>query len=347
MPRAAACLLFLTTSSAITLAEIVPTPGTLRVEPVFESSDLVCNCSVQSLTIQDRAIEIMGRPAIHRKVAANVAINDVFKGPSGLSPSFRVRYDEEIQMGLKVRGSRLGLSEGETALLFLRESQPGYFEFADPFLGATPFHALSQTAGEPGLVKLQHALAATLKSPERKDRARALLLLQQFDSLDANALAAVAPFSNSDDPEIAFPALGALLKTRTQEGVERLRTYLDAHSSGDQPMAAISVGTELGEVSDSKCRKTLEELTTSRFVAIKYGAMDALRRMGDPESAPTLVARLDDPDQSVSYVALITLAEIFRKFDGDYAPSMYLFAKKPDYYTQLWKQWWAERNHKE
>ena len=53
--------------------------------------------------------------------------------------------------------------------------------------------------------------------------------------------------------------------------------------------------------------------------------------------------RLDDPDVKVRYLATITLSEIFRK-GGDYAPSMYLFDKNPDFYTGRWKIWWAEQS---
>ena len=61
---------------------------------------------------------------------------------------------------------------------------------------------------------------------------------------------------------------------------------------------------------------------------------------------PTIVLRLDDPDRATQYLAVITLAEILGKYEGDYAPSMYLFDKKTQYYVGLWKQWWTDEGSK-
>lgn len=68
--------------------------------------------------------------------------------------------------------------------------------------------------------------------------------------------------------------------------------------------------------------------------------MQALRAMRDPSNARILVERLDDPDSSIQYLAVITLAETFGKY-GDYAPTMYLFDQDPARYIALWKQWWS------
>jgi len=77
---------------------------------------------------------------------------------------------------------------------------------------------------------------------------------------------------------------------------------------------------------------------------IRRGAMQALRLMKNPQAAPTLVKRLDDTDGYVRYLAVISLAETFGKYE-DYAPSMYLFDDNPGFYISLWKDWWAHEGH--
>jgi len=324
-------------------ADIATTPGSLSIGPAFEHADLVCNCYVESLQVRDEPIIINGRSALHRRVTATVEIIQDYKQHVPSTSRVTVHYELDVEAGLRVRGSRAGLREREHALLFLTEFDDHY-EFTDPYIGAVRFDSLPKLSGEAGLEMLERVLVREATGAVRADQFKALQLLQGLSKPDAEAEAAVYPLTTSDDPEIAFPALGVLLKTKSPESVERLKYYLDGHGTGTQPIAAISVGTELGLVADARCRKAVEALTTSRFVAIKYGAMDSLRRMRDTASAPTLINRLDDPDRSVQYVAVITLAEIFAKYDGDFAPSMYIFDKKPNYYTGIWKQWWAERS---
>ena len=183
-------------------------------------------------------------------------------------------------------------------------------------------------------------------SGNREDVIRALQLLQGLDSFEQATLSAVAALCDSEVPEVAIPALGVLLKTKTPESVEQLKRYLDKYKGNVQPLALISVGSELGRIDSVKALPLVEGLATSRFVAVRYGAMDAIRRIKSPKSVPFLVARLDDTDATIQYVALITLAEVLGKYDDNFAPSMYLFDKKPLYYVGLWKRWWAEEGSK-
>jgi hypothetical protein len=53
-----------------------------------------------------------------------------------------------------------------------------------------------------------------------------------------------------------------------------------------------------------------------------------------------MVKRLDDSDGYIQYLAVISLAETFGKYE-DYAPTMYLFDRNPRFYIGLWKSWWV------
>jgi hypothetical protein len=152
------------------------------------------------------------------------------------------------------------------------------------------------------------------------------------------------PLSSSNDAEVAFSTLGLLLKARTPGVIEKLRHYLDGYKSDAEPLALIAIGSTLSEIGDVSALSDLEELSGSNHVAIKLGALDAIRRMKSRASVPVLVRRLRDPNQTAQYVSLITLAEIFGKLDVDYAPAKSLFDKNPRYYTNLWEKWWAEQS---
>lgn len=194
-------------------------------------------------------------------------------------------------------------------------------------------------------MKLQHVLVGVARDSDTVDRIKALRLLQGFESFDQTLYRALLRFGTRAI-EIAFTALGVLLKTRTPDSVERLKHYLDDYQGAAEPVALVSIGSELGQISDAKALTTIEALSSSRYVSIRFGAMDAMRLMRNPKSAATLVERLDDPNGTVQYLAVITLAEIFGKHDGDYAPTMNLFDEKPREYIQLWKLWWAQNGNK-
>jgi len=322
------------------MADIVP--GTLDVKAAFEKSDLVCNCFVRSIAIMEER-SIVNRPGvsiIRRRMRANVEIKDLYKSREPNGQSIVVEYVRDIP---NMSASQPGLSVGEKALLFLKATGPATYMFADPFLGATPFSSLPRQTGKLGLAKLESALVGASLLGNQYNRSNALRLLQGFESLDQASFARIVPLSTSKDPEIAFSALAILLKTRTPESVERLKRYLDGYK-GDEPIAVQSIGTELGRIRDVRALPAIEVLSRAKFVPVRYGAMDAMRGMKSRQSAPTLVQRLDYPDSLVQYLAVITLAEIFGKYE-DYAPSMYLFDKNPRRYIDLWKKWWAEQGH--
>jgi len=321
------------------LGEIVPTPGTQAVIPVFERADLVCNCVVESLRVVDeQERERHGKPFLWRRVVATVRINDSYNKEMPSDSQISVAFEEERPI-TRVMPT---LSEGESGLMFLRlAASSSAYEFADKFLGVTRFSSLPVVQGAPGPAKLQSALAGVLYAGRAEDQMHAVHLLQGFDNPNAEALAGLLPLSNSTDPEVALSSLAILLKARTPGAVQRLENYLNAYK-GREPLALLSVGTELGRVSDRGDLASLEALASSEHLSIRLGALAGIRNMRSPHSAAVLAGRLDDPDIKVRYLATITLSEIFRK-GGDYAPSMYLFDKNPDFYTERWKGWWAEQ----
>jgi hypothetical protein len=321
-------------------------PGSVPVETVFGGASLVCNCFVESLEDHTYPIEVRGRASTRHEVTARVATRDVYKSDDFRITNFTVQYVVDEQEGQRVGGSRLGLLKGETVLLFLTKTGTDTYEFANPFIGATQFSSLPIQEGDLGLLRLQRVLMMVVQRSEPLDQLRALRVLLGFDHITDDTLSAVTPLTQSDNPDIALTALGVLLRTKSVDSVERLERYLESHTSRAEPSALFVIGPELGQISSAKALPALEALSGSKILSIRHGAMDAIRKIRSPKSVRFLMAKLDDPDSTVQYVALITTAEILGKYEGDFAPSMYLFDKKPQYYLGLWKQWWAEEGSK-
>lgn len=321
--------------------EVGPIPGTQPIGPIFGLSDVVCLCSIQfvEVTQGEPAADFAVSKTLRRQVTMRAEARHIYKSDRPDTQQFLIEYTEDVGITSPIRTV---LERGDTALLFLKAVSPTAYQFGDRFLGVTRFSALPNGAGGSGLGGLETTLATLARQENKDDRLNALRLLQGFDSLSQNSLSSVNTLISSEDPQIAFAALAVLLKTGTPSAVEKLKHYVESYQGTAEPISLISIGTELGEVSNEKALSTIEALASCRFQSIRYGATQSLRKMRNPQAAPILVQRLDDPNSTIQYLAVITLAETLGKFEGDYAPSMYLFDKKPQYYVGIWKKWWTE-----
>ena len=276
---------------------------------------------------------------VQRGVTMRAVPKQIYKTDRPDAQEIRIEYTEAVGVASP---ARTVLERGDRALLFLKATSPTTYQLGDRFLGVTRFTALPSGSGGAGLNGLEIALASLLRQQSKADRLNALRLLQGFDAVSQDTLASANALISSDDPDIAFTALAVLLKTGTPSAVEKFKRYADSYTGTAEPIALVSIGTELGQISNTKALAMIESLSSSRLQSIRYGAMQSLRRMRTPQAVPTLIQRLDDPNSTIQYLAVITLAESINKLEGDYAPSMYLFDKRPQYYVGLWKQWWEE-----
>lgn len=320
-------------------SDIVPVPGTQAVRPVFEASDLVCNCSVKSLSVIGQQ-PIPQSSVIRKRMQATVEIQDVYKSWASATGAILLQFELDTPSS---SAAQPALTPGETAILFLKSTGPNLYEFTDPFLGVTPFHTPPpRETGGTGMAKLESALTLTLQHSNRDDSLNALRLLQCFDSLSQDSLAATGTLTTSQDLELALGALAVLLKEGTPTAAEKLKLWLESYKGNAQPISLVSVATELADIRDVRVISAMEALTSSRYSAVRRGAVQSLRKMRSVRSGPVIAQRLDDSDQAIQYLAVITLSEVLGKYDGDYGPSKYLFDKRPQYYIGLWKQWWAD-----
>jgi|SRR6185312_2142382 hypothetical protein len=312
-------------------SEIQPEPGTQPIRPIYNASDLVCNCVVTSTRLLSKEkVESVGNPVFSEHKLATLKIDDLYKGPDALSGEITTHFDDQL------------LQEGERVVLFLKFSGADIYTPTDVFVGVTKINTLEPVKSNvTGLARLEEALSEALMHSQRDDAINAMHVLQGFDNLDPNVVSALIGFTNSPDPEVAFAAIAIVLKAKPHDGVGILAKSLDSYKGETQPSSLFSIGSQLGHVDDLQSLETIQKLSNSRFLSIRFGAMDALRRMKSYESIPTLLTRLDDSSKDIRYVAVITLAEITGK-SGDYAPTMNLFDNKPNYYVNLWRTWQRE-----
>ena len=340
--------LLLIAMTATVAGTIVPIPGTVRVRPVFDKSDIVCECVVRKiLNVHDHQMNVDGVLRTVRDVTATVDVEDLYKQTRGGRGNTAVTVEEHSPQNPLGPGSILESMQGKSAIVFLVDDKNNdVFEFSDPFIGATTFERIPRQSNAAGIAKLEGTLVAIATRSPKEDQAKALHLLQGFDQLSDNSSRTITAVSQSQNPEVAFAAIAVLLKARTPTSVELLVQKLREYTGATEPMSVFTIGIELGQFKDERARPVLESLLNSRFESIRTGALEGLRSIKSPESGAALIRSLDDPSQRVQYIAVITLAEIFNKGDETYGPSMPLFANHPLQYIAAWKKWWAEREQR-
>src|SRR5882724_2317386 len=336
--------LIVSSLSVFLIGQPGPVPGTQRIDRVFNSADVVCSCKALSTVVESEEPQ-QPAPNVLRHIRANVEIQDLFKpGKLRVGDRLTLRF---VQQYPGVSMALPGMGQSETAILFLKETADGSYEFADRWMGANHFQVLPRATSGTGLAGLESALLAILEQTPaggpNHDDLRALYLLEGFPKLSSTGVSRMAHFANSPDANIALAAIGTLMKSRSRQSVELLKTYLDDYKGDKEPMSVWSIGAWLPQISDPEALPALVALTGSRFTSVQVGALDALRKMKSPSSAAVLVQRLDDSNSTVRYQAIITLAETFGK-DREFAPSMKLFNDDPEKYVTLWKTWWSEQH---
>ena len=334
----AALLSFVGIARAALLAQNVdgfmPVSGTQRVKPIFDGSDLVCMCTHESThtAVQEGLWDsAAGRPVARITTTMTFAIAIAYKENRSVTQQFAVRLVQDSPLPLPPPFKTF--KKGQPFLLFLVSISPTMYETADRFLGMNLFSIIPAGPTAGGFSGLQMTLAQIVAQPDREDKLRALYLLEGFDAISQQTKALMWRIADSSDFEIAMTAWAVLLKSRSPKVVAGLLGYLNAHPPPQQPTEAVIGVTEgLSSIRDERALASLEQLASSKYFEIRSGALYALRGIKDPRSIRTLIQGLDDERPELRYRALITLAEILRKYEGDYAPSMYLFDKDPQYY---------------
>jgi HEAT repeat protein len=140
----------------------------------------------------------------------------------------------------------------------------------------------------------------------------------------------------NSDSEIALAIHAVLIKSGDPDEVARFAAFEEKNRTGDF-IKFISIGSALNNVRNPQAVASLIQLTDSPLIAIRRGALGALRSIKTVKSVPALIRHLDDSDSISRYIADISLSEILNK---NYPPVIDLFEKDESKYINAWKTWW-------
>jgi hypothetical protein len=321
----------------------MPIPGSLKIKPVFDGSAVVCLCRIQAVSVKAQS-EPGNNDIVRQTVQIEAEIRQLFKYQSdGKRHFITILVEHEIPAQL-ARESVYVI--GDNYLFFLVPNSTGGYILSDPVIGASRFKSIPAESSKSGLGHLASALGKIASLGDKEDRVRSLQLLARYEAVPADAALALRNLTQEADPEIALWAFAALLRPNAVDSLQDLVDYLDSHNGDGKSWALMIIQGKLVQYRAPEVLGLMQKLNRSRYPNMRLGAMQYLRSMRSRESARTLIERLDDSDSAIRYLAVITLAGTFEKSDGDYAPSMYLFDQKPEYFMHLWRKWWIDEGIK-
>ncbi len=335
------CLILVICLMSEAKGDILPMPGSQPVDPVFDTSAVVCSCVVlQSNTVSSTKEMRAGKIVIVQSVEATMQITDVYKGQT-IEPNQElvVRFTSEIPITGNTGAS---VAKNERGLMFLLHTADGKYSFADPYLGAVPLNGLPSSSEGIGIVKLQNALVQDLSKSGVEEQGEVLNLLQGIRGTSDQESTVLQQTSLSTSTTIAFKSIAVLMKSNPVLATARLAYRMRQGDTSPDGLVSAILTTQLTAITNPEAKHNLEELTGIGKSDIRSSAVFALRHVGDRASVPVLIRVLDDMDEEVKYQAVIALAEI-TGLDGEYAPNMEVFSKNPNMYIKKWKEWSSDQ----
>ena len=202
------CLIVLTLLSGPAAGEFIATSA--ATSRLFGESDLVCKCTVSSLSMTGRqTVESeRGLSFVRETWRAMLRAEDVYKGTAGSPIALEYSSDNAV-----VSGGSPSVKTGEAYLLFLKATPAGTYKFSDYSFAAQPFASLPVQGGEPGQAKLESALVAVALQQNPDEALKAFSYLENLDVIRPESLVALRAVSTSSNWKLVWSYLTLQLKT--------------------------------------------------------------------------------------------------------------------------------------
>ena len=190
---------------------------------------------------------------------------------------------------------------------------------------------------------------------------KALDLLSDFMKVNKATVEGLSRLPAPSDADAAVLRLETLARAEPEDYMGRLIDQIHGLRSSLRAMAPLTMIRACNVLEDKSevqhlagLKQLVDDLPIQNpFVGemvvdnpFRMAAMRGIRRLKAPESVRFLVQHLDDPGKLVSYLAVVSLAEITHK-GREFGPGMGQFEKDPQKYRDLWHRWWETEGSKE
>ena len=278
---------------------------------------------------------------------AMVRLDRCFKGalPSSEVP---VLFDNLLTAAGSAR--QVVLYPGDYRLFFLAP-QEGKYKPIDDFFGVLPISRLLANATVDRLTDPMLALELDLEAGlDDSDQDRLLDSIRMLGNM--KNLHSTAPVKRLlDSPN-------DLVRSYVYEALLRLGDYsvlpMVAEFFATQPQAArelsmprdhlllmqYRLASQVMMIKDPKVLSQLEQFLLSDNLILRSDALQAVRRINSPHSAPLFYKLLDDSDVDNRFGAMQGLLTLTGGGDTAWVPSLDEFRQQPDFYAARCKDWW-------
>jgi hypothetical protein len=286
-----------------------------------------------------------------RICSARLAVDRVIKG-AGVTPGDTI----EVEFYKGYLGPAWGdIREGQHGLFFIAEDATP-FDLFYPFV-ALPTRVPDVPARLPPLEAVEQYLLGTLAPeavPELLATARESVIsgnrvrvckalesaIAGLLQLESKPLAdALVRLSEVEEVQAAGLAFWGLVKLQDHRAFPAALDFAFANRH-TAPYEASSIVGSTGTLTDPALAPAIKPLLNDPKPSWRHEALQALRRMKNPEAIPWVIPLLSDTDVMVTYNAVMCLAETTGRFNPEWATSVALFEQDPSQYTEKWADWW-------
>lgn len=315
-------------------------PGAEDIPKMMAASALVCKGEVIEALVPTSSISPVRLP----NLGATVRPDRCFKGSLEVS-SITVLFDGSISPD----SPSFVLHRGDYRLFFLMP-QNGTYTVVDRWFGALPVsrNLGSVPANGDEMDALEQDLEAGLRDPDRELVLDSIQMLGDMKHLRSTS-ELTSLLADSD----------LLVKTYTWQAFLRLKDYsvLPAVSEFfvSQPELPHQLFlprdrlfsmqqeliVEIGVIRDPAALAFLESFAVNgKSSLLRSNALQALRAISSPHSAPTFLTALDDANPDNAYSAMQGLLSLAGPGPKDWVPTWKQFDEAPTLYTAQCREWW-------
>lgn len=325
-----------------------PVRGSQDIRTLFAESQLVVLGKVTDVRLLSgwQKPEEGSSPSVivHMQTAsALVRVENVYKG--GSVETIEVQFDNQTAPRSVSLGSNL--IEGERVLLFLQAGQKGAYRFADRFWGKfVADEIVAEHAGD-GPAALERDLVGALhRSGCGPDPSNAMDIFLGYRSVSPESENQLEECASRGDTQSAAKAIAILMADSPSKFFPICLRFLRANGAKVSGELNFLLSGRIREFGPRADPLVVADLSNLPNLSVQIAALDALAEIKSSATVETVVRHLDDSDPRVQFKAFYALGYIVNKTNErkseEYSPSESDFDKRPEYYTHLWKRWWAE-----
>jgi HEAT repeat protein len=320
-----------------------PVPGTENVPKLMTDSTLVCKGEV--VEAPEARVSSDPQPP-HRTATAVVHVDRCFKGERPSGETVFVLFDNILPPSA---GPYVVLRKGDYRLFFLKPEETKY-ALVDDWFGQL---SISRQLGTPALGdpdpmhQLEVDLKAGLTDSDRDLVLDSIRMLGNMRHLQSKA--ELIARLDSPDPLVRTYVFEAMLRLHDYSVLPAVEQWLMVQP---QPPAYLIMprdalfemqGRLVGEISLIRDPATLPILFRLLQIPSPFArraTLQAVRAINSPQSAPSLLKMLDDPNADNAFIAMQALIELAGGGPIDWVPSLLEFRENPRFYAARCREWW-------